>query len=1031
MTSRLKLFASVFGCCLLSLIACRPANALDPKRKISQYGHTAWRTQDGLVNNPTAIAQTTDGYIWIVMADGLVRFDGVKFSPWTPPQGRAWPDSGPKMIRAARDGSLWVGTSGGLSRIKDDQLFNYPGLRGAGISEIIEDRTGVIWVTRYRLKDGRGPLCRVVGEDFQCYGEKDGIPARYGLGLTQDSAGNIWFGADKIFRWSPDATAVYAEEEWKHFGDIVVGRLAAGPSGEVWAALDGTGPKMGVRYYSDGKWPSYAVSGFNGANVRARALLVDSKQTLWVGTLSDGLYHIHDGIADHYGIENGLSGKGVGGIYEDREGNVWVITDKGIDLFRDTPVLTFSTTEGLSSADIGAVVGLRDGSVWVSNEEGVDIIHADGAISGITTGPGMPGHGPSATFEDHTGRVWMGIDDTLMYFENGRFFDVKKSDGSSLKHIGTVLSITEDADANVWALSSAGGRGQTHLYRTRDGRVTEEITLDSIIGPTRIVADEKSSIWILYYSRDKLARYHDGQIETFPLASDESGLIVFWFVHFDDALWMATNKGLYRLKEGRLSVLDSSNGLPCSPVYSFVKDNLGSLWLYGQCGLLRVSATDMAAWLNSPESKIAVETFDLLDGAQPSVGHEMSPPASKSSDGRLWFATNDFIQMIDPGRSYANGVPPPVFIEQLVSDRQSYGTKGDLYLPPLKSELQIDYTALSFAVPQKVRFRYKLEGHDSDWHEPGTRRQAFYTDLRPGNYTFRVIASNSDGVWNETGATLSFQVAPAWYQTTWFLLLCIASGLFLMWVVYTLRVRQIARAISVRFDERLAERTRIARELHDTLLQTVQGSKLVADDALEKSGDPAHMRGVMEKLSGWLGQATQEGRAALNSLRTSTIETNDLAAGLRRAAEECLIDRCMAVRFSVAGGPRDMHPIARDEIYRIGYEAIRNACEHSSASHLEVSLSYAQDLTLRVRDDGIGIEPAVVSEGKEGHFGLRGMRERAERIGSKLTLVSSPNGGTEVTLVVPGGVIFQTARATRFERIKTFLGRRDRVSTQD
>jgi signal transduction histidine kinase len=485
------------------------------------------------------------------------------------------------------------------------------------------------------------------------------------------------------------------------------------------------------------------------------------------------------------------------------------------------------------------------------------------------------------------------------------------------------------------------------------------------------------------------------------------------------------------LKEGHLGVLDSSNGLPCSPVYSLVKDNLGSLWLYGQCGLLRVSATDLAAWLDSPESKIAVETFDLLDGAQPSVGQEMSPPASKSSDGRLWFATNQFIQMIDPGRSYANGVPPPVFVEQLISDHQSYGTKGDIYLPPLKSELQIDYTALSFAVPQKVRFRYKLEGHDTDWHEPGTRRQAFYTDLRPGNYTFRVIASNSDGVWNETGATLSFRVAPAWYQTGWFLLLCLASGLFLMWLIYTLRVRQIARAISVRFDERLAERTRIARELHDTLLQTVQGSKLVADDALEKSGDPAHMRGAMEKLSGWLGQATQEGRAALNSLRTSTTETNDLAAGLRRAAEECRIDRRMAVKFSVAGGPRDMHPIARDEIYRIGYEAIRNACEHSSASHLEVALGYAQDLTLRVSDDGIGIEPAIVTEGREGHFGLQGMRERAERIGSKLTLVSSPNAGTELTLVVPGGVIFQTARATRYERIKTFLGRRGRVSRQD
>ena len=388
------------------------------------------------------------------------------------------------------------------------------------------------------------------------------------------------------------------------------------------------------------------------------------------------------------------------------------------------------------------------------------------------------------------------------------------------------------------------------------------------------------------------------------------------------------------------------------------------------------------------------------------------------------------VQVIDPEHLAGNPIPPPVLIENVIADRKSYSPVGDLRLPPLTRDLEIHYTALSFVVPQKAQFRYKLEGHDSDWQDPGTRRQAFYNDLSPGNYTFRVIASNNDGVWNETGATLAFRVLPAWYQTYWFLALCVGAGLFLVWVVYSLRVRQIAKAISVRFDERLAERTRIAQELHDTLLQTVQGSKFVADVALEKSSDSAYVRLALEKLSKWLGQATQEGRAALNSLRCSTIETNDLAAGLRRATEECLLNRPMAVKFSVAGAARDMHPIVRDEIYRIGYEAIRNACEHSSASQLEVKLSYAQDLTLRVIDNGIGIEPAVLMNGKEGHFGLKGMRERAERITSKLTLVSSPNSGAEMTLVVPGGMIFRKANATRFKRIKAVFLRTDGSSNE-
>ena len=237
-------------------------------------------------------------------------------------------------------------------------------------------------------------------------------------------------------------------------------------------------------------------------------------------------------------------------------------------------------------------------------------------------------------------------------------------------------------------------------------------------------------------------------------------------------------------------------------------------------------------------------------------------------------------------------------------------------------------------MPEKVRFRYRLEGVDKDWQDAGTRREAFYTRLGPGEYHFRVIACNNDGVWNEEGAHLDFNIAPAWYQTIWFLALCIATGLLILWALYRMRLQQVAKAMSVRFDDRLAERTRIARDLHDTLLQTIQGSKLVADSALKQSADPSRMRGALEQLSIWLGRATEEGRAALNSLRTSTTETNDLAEAFRRAIGECRIENSMESSFSVVGDTREMHPIVRDEVYRIGYEAIRNACAHSQASQL-------------------------------------------------------------------------------------------------
>jgi len=374
--------------------------------------------------------------------------------------------------------------------------------------------------------------------------------------------------------------------------------------------------------------------------------------------------------------------------------------------------------------------------------------------------------------------------------------------------------------------------------------------------------------------------------------------------------------------------------------------------------------------------------------------------------------------MIDPARLKRNSIPPPVHIVQITADRKSYPVGGTIRLPPLTRDLQIDYVGLSFVAPQKVLFRYRLEGRDATWQEPGTRRQAFYNDLRPGPYRFRVIASNNDGVWNEEGAALDFVIAAAWYQTRWFLVLCVVTVALATGALYQLRMRQVARALNARFDERLAERTRVARDLHDTLLQTVQGSKMVADNALNQPGDAVGLRRAMEQVSAWLGQASTEGRAAVTALRVSTRETNDLADALRRATEDCRRQGSLQPSFSVTGEPREMHPVVRDEVYRIGYEAIRNACTHASGNRLEVGLTYARDLIVRVSDDGVGIDPEFVSGGREGHFGLPGMQERAARIGAKFTVVSSAGSGTEITLVVPGHVIFRRRAARLLDRVR-------------
>jgi signal transduction histidine kinase len=364
------------------------------------------------------------------------------------------------------------------------------------------------------------------------------------------------------------------------------------------------------------------------------------------------------------------------------------------------------------------------------------------------------------------------------------------------------------------------------------------------------------------------------------------------------------------------------------------------------------------------------------------------------------------LQSIDPGRPIQNGIPPPVHMEKVIADRREFGAAAPIELPALTRDVEIDYTALSFSVPQKVSFRYQLEGRDAGWQEAGTRRQAFYSSLRPGRYRFHVIASNNDGVWNEEGASIGFAIAPAWYQTTVFRISCLLAGLLLLWLIYYLRMKQASRSIRARFDERIAERTRLARDLHDTLLQTLQGSKLVADDALEHRSDVEYTSRSLEKLSEWIDQAMREGRAALNTLHSSAFDNRELSKRLQSALEE-LEPNSVAERIvNISGTPVEMDPLITDEICRLGYEAIRNAFMHSHAARIEVQLTYSKDFTLIVRDNGRGMDSTMASRGSDGHFGLQSMRERAARIHGQFQLITGPNLGTTIELKIEGKTAF-------------------------
>jgi signal transduction histidine kinase len=451
-------------------------------------------------------------------------------------------------------------------------------------------------------------------------------------------------------------------------------------------------------------------------------------------------------------------------------------------------------------------------------------------------------------------------------------------------------------------------------------------------------------------------------------------------------------------------------------VHWSMEDDDHSVWLYMGCGLVRVAATELNAAAADPTRRIPITVFDSSDGvALRALPPLYRPQVAKTADGKLWFLPGDGVSVLDPRRLSINTLPPLVGIEQVTADRKAYDAAPGLRLPPLVRDLQIEYTALSFVAPEKVRFRYKLEGYDRDWQDVGARRQAFYNDLPPRAYRFRVAASNNSGVWNEAGAFLDFSIAPVYYQRTWFRAASVVTVLALFWALYQFRLRQIAHDFQLRLDERVNERTRIARELHDTLLQSFQGLMLRFQSVRDLL--PAHPAEAVAALDGALERADQaivEGRDAVQNLRSSTTVANELAQAMTALAEDFAQGpngERSSVRFraSVEGTPRDLHPILRDDIHRIAGEALRNAFRHAQADRIEAEVTYgAREFRLRIRDDGKGIDPKHLSAGRERHWGLVSMRERAVQIGAQFNVWSEVGAGTEVELRVPGAVAYGT-----------------------
>ena len=974
---------------------CRCASALNPSLDIDQYAHTAWTARDGFFKgNINRIAQTPDGYLWLGAEFGLLRFDGVRAVPWQPPTGEHLPSSSISSLLAARDGRLWIGTREGLASWKDGKLTHYQGLAGQSINALLEDHEGTIWVGTFVAPTGR--LCAIKSSATRCYGE-DGRFGSQVLCLYEDRRGNLWAGATSgLWRWKPGSPTRYPMPALPQ-----ISALTEGDNGALLFIL-----QRELKQLVDGKTEAYPLPG-TAPQFKPDRLLRDRNGGLWIGTNSQGLLHVHQGRTDVFAHPDGLSGDGIYGLLEDREGSIWVATSDGLDRFRDFSVPTISVNQGLSNATVQSVLAARDGSVWLGTLDGLNRWN-DGRVTVYRKGSGGLLGNVDSLFQDEGGRIWVSTRSGVAYLENGRFIPVSGVPG------GNVLSFAGDGARNLWMSHDQG------LFHLLEGSVVEQIPWARMgrndHASTLLPDPAHGGLWLGFF-QGGVSYFKDGQVRASYAAADGlgGGAVTGLQLDRDGTLWAATEGGLSRLKNGHVATLTSKNGLPCDTVHWVMEDDDHFFWLYTTCGLVRIARPELEAWATNPKRTIYATVFDNSDGVRSHLYRGgYSPLVAKSADGRIWFKPFDGVSVIEPRHLAFNKLPPPVQVEQITADHKTYEASSNLRLPPLVRDVEIDYTALSLVAPEKNRFRIKLEGRDPDWKDVGNARKASYNDLPPRNYRFRVAASNNSGVWNEAGASFDFSIAPAYYQTSWFRASCVAAFLALLWALYRYRLHQIAQQFNARLDERVNERTRIARELHDTLLQSFQALMFhfqAVDDLLP----PGKGKEALEKVLDRADQAIVEGRNAIQNIRSSTTVTNELSHAMTALGEELAgandTEKGPATfRVSVEGTPRDLRPILRDDIYRIAREALRNAFRHAQASQIEADITYGESLLrLRVRDDGKGIDPKHLQSGRDGHWGLPGMRERAREIGAQLEMWSEAGAGTEVELRVPGSIAYETA----------------------
>jgi signal transduction histidine kinase/ligand-binding sensor domain-containing protein len=979
------------GIVLASLVT--DARALDPNRLPSQYVREQWTTETrfpgGAVNG---IAQSADGFLWIGTDRGLIRFDGFNFRPVSFASSATASNVPILQLLADAAGNLWIRPQGGdLVRQKDGKFESVRYGQGTITAVSKDNHEGVL------VSDIEQGTFRFMEDHAQ----KLGPSAPPVISMAETADDKVWLGTlgDGLFFLTGGRANANAG-----LPDRKINCLLASGSDELWVGSD-TG-----LYRGNGTGFRRVELPASLGSVQVLSLLRDRDSNIWVGT-TRGLVRINaKGIS--FSEEDELRGDGgINTLFEDREGNLWVGGARGLGRIRDSAFVTYSSVSGRRFEHNGPLYVDPENRTWVAPAQGGLYVLQDGQVQPITAIP------PNEVVYSITGRgdvVWIGRQRgglTRLQFRSGSIASQSYTEANGLAQ-NSVYSVYESRDGSAWAGTLNGG-----VSKFKDGHFTTYTAKNGLASNTvsSVLETRDGEMW--FATPSGLSSFSNGQWRTFTavegLPSPEVNCL---FEDSSGILWSGTSAGLAFFDSNRFQVPHESPDVLREQIVGMAEDKSGRFWIATLDHILRVPRDKL---LSGMVKAVDVREYDQADGVESTEGVERSQSVASDSGGRIWFSLRSGLSVVDPSQITDDSLPALPHIEAITADNNTANLDASsVRIPPSPRRITFEYTGLSLAAPGRIQFRYFLEGFDSNWSQPVTAREAVYTNLGPRSYRFRLIASNSDGLWNGPETAITLNVAPAYYQTYWFRLSCIAAFLAMLAAAYRLRLRRLSREFNAGLEARVDERTRIARDLHDTLLQSFHGL-LLRFQTVSNSLPPGDTKHKLDSAIDQAAQAITEGRDAVQELRRSTLVTNDLAASISVLGQELSADatngNSIEFRIQVEGTPRDLHPILRDEIYRIGGEALRNAFRHAQARQIEVEIRYdARQLRMRIRDDGTGIDPQVLrGEGRAGHFGLHGMRERANLIGGKLTVWSEVDSGTEVELSIPASHAYEKPSATR------------------